>query len=271
MWKLRLKEIDQQLAELKLQPGCVCLCVCVCVCVIPEVDDDDIGWSWLYWGKIFKSSLVGGRGGFLEERTSKMTFGQWVGICQVGHGELHFRQRDSREAGKGKAGGRAWSFRWASPEFLLATDTVQSIIPLPWFAEMFVVQKGLVGCVRDAHQDRHQLHLHSLLSVSGSSPLPSSENQGSGDLPTGLWWVLGSHLDLVQVLSNLPLSLHPPSTVSSLPSHSLSREVKKSPLLLSLPVKCSQIWSPKTSPGFSLIHLTDNFEYLVWFGYCSRD
>jgi len=39
MWKLRLKEIDQQLAELKLQPGCVC----VCVCVIPEVDDDDIG------------------------------------------------------------------------------------------------------------------------------------------------------------------------------------------------------------------------------------
>ena len=43
MWKLRLKEIDQQLAELKLQPGCVCLCVCVCVCVIPEVDDDDIG------------------------------------------------------------------------------------------------------------------------------------------------------------------------------------------------------------------------------------
>ena len=116
-------------------PG-VCVCVCVCVCVIPEVDDDDLGWSWLYWGKIFKSSLVGGRGGFLEERTSKMTFGQWVGICQVGHGELHFRQRDSREAGKGKAGGRAWSFRWASPEFLLATDTVQSIIPLPWFAEM---------------------------------------------------------------------------------------------------------------------------------------
>ena len=72
------------------------------------------------------------------------------------------------------------------PEFLPATDTVQSIIPLPWFAEMFMVQKGLVGCVRDAHQDHHQLHLHSLLSVSGSSPLPSFENQGSGDLPTGL-------------------------------------------------------------------------------------
>lgn len=30
---LRLKEIDQQLAELKLQPRCVCLCLCVCVYV----------------------------------------------------------------------------------------------------------------------------------------------------------------------------------------------------------------------------------------------
>jgi len=29
------------------------------------------------------------------------------GDLPVGHGELHFRQRDSREAGKGKAGGRA--------------------------------------------------------------------------------------------------------------------------------------------------------------------
>lgn len=31
-----------------------------------------------------------------------------------------------------------------------------------------------------------QLHPHSLLSVSGSSPPPSSELQGSGDLPAGL-------------------------------------------------------------------------------------
>lgn len=60
-------------------------------------------------------------------------------------------------------------------------------------------------------------------------------------------------------------------TVSSLPSHSLSGEVKESPLLLSLPAQCPQIWSLKTSPGFLLIHLTDSFEYLVWFEYCSRD
>ena len=126
-----------------------------------------------------------------------------MGSCVSGRG-------NSREARKGKVGGRTWNFRWASPEFLLASDTVWPIIPPPWVAGMFMVQKGLVGCMPDAHQDHHQLRLRFLLSVSVSSPLPSSENQGSGDLPTGLWWVGGSHLDLVQFLSNLPLSLHPP-------------------------------------------------------------